>query len=412
MTSTLHDQLSRLADEATPPATAPGGRELWDRGVRYRRRLRVGTAAIASAGVAVLALVAGVTLQAAGPQPEPIPADAPAGIPSRIHTPSPWLPGTNDAGPPGQVVALLGADRGAWTGTTYGLVAISAATGDYRFLDLPGWYELEAPVLSPDGRHVAYWTTGTTTSTPNAENGGNPAAGIAVYDTVTGDVVEHEFSTEHGLSPTGLGWRDSSHLQATHYQWIVGDDGSAEDLTTANDQTWWQWEVKQPAPEPWPLGERLGVEIWGTPAEGRQVVRDQAFRLWILSDSAAPRKIGAAESLMYDGGTAISPDGTRIAGIWGNGQSPNKVGVLSWPEGRVDAERLERAGNSRAVHGWTDGEHVAVTRQAEPMREGGGLGVFEVDAATGEVEQIVRLPDDWYSGVTWASDLLGSPVVD
>ncbi|MGH3346649.1 MAG: hypothetical protein ACRDO4_06675, partial [Nocardioides sp.] len=181
---------------------------------------------------------------------------------------------------------------------------------------------------------------------------------------------------------------------------------------TANDQTWWQWEANRPEPEPWELGERLQIDVWGTPAEGRQVVRGGNGGLWILDGDAAPRRIGGRDQLMYDGGQAISPDGTRIAGIWGNNRSPNKVAVLSWPAGGVVAERLDRSGYSFTVHGWTDSEHVFVTRQSKPPDEGGAHGVFEVDAATGDVEQIVRLPDDWYSGVTWASDLLGSPVVD
>lgn len=414
MTSTLHDQLSQLADQAGPPPTATPGPDLWIRGIRYRRRLRAGTVTIIGAAVATLATITGVTVESAGPAPAPAPANAPIGLPSRIHVPSPWLPGSDEVGPPGQTVALLIADRGGWSGTATGVVAVSAATGDYRFLDLPDWERSEFPVLSPDGRHVAYWAAGPTTGTPNTEftDGSDPIAGLAVYDTATGDVVRHTFPTEHGLWPEGLSWGDASRLYVDYYQLVAGDDGDAMDRGSGTDHTFWEWEFRTSQPEPWDFGERHQVSEVGIPAGGRQtVLADRG--LWILEAGSAPLRVSQTSRVMYDSGHAISPDGAQIAGIWGNVRSPNHVVVLSsLRAGGFDAERLRTAGSSFTVHGWTDENHVAVTRRSEPVREGYGMAVYSVDATTGEVDQLVRLPDDWLSRDVWASDLLGAPVVD
>ncbi|MCW2794154.1 MAG: hypothetical protein JWO76_3252, partial [Nocardioides sp.] len=131
--TTLHDRLSRLADEAPVALPEPG---LWQRGRRYRRRRRAGTLAIVGAAVLALGVLAGTTWQRSsvdGPQP----ANSAPALPDRIWSPSPWLEGTDDAGELGQLAAIIDAERGSWIGKSPGLVGVSATTGEYRFLDLP-----------------------------------------------------------------------------------------------------------------------------------------------------------------------------------------------------------------------------------------------------------------------------------
>jgi hypothetical protein len=57
-------------------------------------------------------------------------------------------------------VAIAKADRATWTGKHPAVVGISATSGEYEFLDLPG-ADLEHGdvVLAPDGHHLAYWLT-------------------------------------------------------------------------------------------------------------------------------------------------------------------------------------------------------------------------------------------------------------
>ena len=211
--TTLHDRLADLADEAPASLPDPG---LWDRGRRYHRRRRAGTLAVLGVAVLVLALLGGIGRHRAAPPVQP--ATGSVGLPDRVWNPSPWLPTTDR---PGQLIAVTGAQRGSWTGMHPGVVGISATTGEYAFLDLPD-AELdvsETPVLSPDGRRVAYWLTGETAGTPNTSRG--PITGVAVLDTGTGDVSRHWIRTAHGLMPDFLAWADDETVVFSAGQ-IVG----------------------------------------------------------------------------------------------------------------------------------------------------------------------------------------------
>src|SRR4051812_8665492 len=107
--TTLHDRLADLADDAPPGGPAP---DLWERGRRYHRQRRVGTLAIAGAACVALVAIAGLSWQQSGGLPEPAaPPSVERALPDRLWTPSPWLPGTDEAGPLGPLAAVVGADR-------------------------------------------------------------------------------------------------------------------------------------------------------------------------------------------------------------------------------------------------------------------------------------------------------------
>lgn len=414
MSATLHDRLADLAERAEPDA-GPTGDELWERGARYGRRLRVGTAAIAGGTVLGIAVLTGVTADRAGPAPQPAPTDAPAGLPSRIHTPSPWLPGTDEAGPPGHVIALGSHLRRTWSGLENGVVAISAATGDYRYLDLPGWtVGAERPVLSPDGRQVAYWATGPVAGSPNTSEGGDaPLSRVAVYDTVDGTVARHTFDSEHGLMPSTLAWIDASTLVASHFQIAAGDDGPLVQQSLGVDRTTWLWDPSRPAAERWDEGTRQHTDDWGVPVPGHVAVRGSGRLKDLDPATLTLRSLPRRLPLLQGSGNAISPDGTRIAGIWrqSDARSPNDVTVVGLGAGAA-TQRLSEADQTFRVDGWIDDTSLAVTRRAEPVRRGLGMGLFRVDATTGETALLVRLPRGSFGGVQWASALLDSPVVD
>src|SRR5262245_59517516 len=178
----LQDRLADLAEDAPPPRPAP---ELWDRGLRYRRRRWTGTAVVAAVA-AVALLVLGTATWLRSSSDEPLPAGSPAAMPDHLYAASGWLPGTDRAGPLGPIAALVPTVRHTWTGDENGVVGVSATTGEYRFVDLPGLAVDDALdgswSLSPDGRFIAYLYRD-----DGAHVAPGAATGVALYDTSTGD---------------------------------------------------------------------------------------------------------------------------------------------------------------------------------------------------------------------------------
>src|ERR1700712_2626240 len=130
--TTLHDRLTDLAQDAPAGPPVP---QLWDRGMRYRRRRRLGTCVVLLA--AVLALVSLTSLSWVRARHDALPLRSPGALPDQLYAPSPWLPDT--AGHPlGRLAAVIRADRHTWSGASdRELVGVSATSGEYRFLDLP-----------------------------------------------------------------------------------------------------------------------------------------------------------------------------------------------------------------------------------------------------------------------------------
>lgn len=415
--TTLHDRLAELADEAPVALPAPG---LWERGRRYGRVRRTGTAAIVVAACLALVVLSGVSWLQSVPPSRPAPAGSPVGLPDRIWQPSPWLPGTDSEGPLGQLVAVVSTDRGGWFGKDRGLVGISATTGEYRFLDLPDAVHDAFPdaTLAPNGRHLAYWLTGETAGSPNT-GGGAPVVGVGVYDTATGAVRRHLIPTEHGLTPEILVWADESSLVFSAGQILGGDDDSLLEQSQSKNGSPLVWSIEA-RPRVLDLDGLDGNNILSA-VDGRLVVDDSydgVFRIVDLDDPAADRRFVTIDNLSTM--PLLDAGGRRVAAVWGGpaarGTSmPNAV--LAGPlvpraAGQTEGAELKRvphSGQTFSVLAWLDDTHLAVVRRTNRCCSS---AVFRVSVPTGDSVVLVRLPvDSFGSDVRFATDLLNAPSV-
>lgn len=403
MSTSLHDRLADLAADAPPGSADPG---LWDRGVRYHRRRRLGTAAIAL--VVVVGLVAIGALDWWRARPEPMPAGGTPALPTRIWTPSPWLPGTGEAGPPGQLAAVQYAERKGWTGTDPGVVGISAATGEYRFLDLPDAHVADGVALSPDGRRVAYWTTGQTRRSPNSAHG--PVTGVAVYDTATGEVARHEVPTDHGLSVEDLVWADPDRLVFSHLQWRAGDGGDDMLQSSANEDSGLLVWKPGAGGAPVAIPKTLGWSIEQSTGQGQLLLTGEGMRFLDLDRPELMRTVVLPRD-GYMRVAAVDVDGTRVAWPRGN-RNPNTIAYGEVVDGeRVDFTDVPDSKRTFAVVAWLDQDHVAAIQR--PSRSIGPGALMSVDVRTGEASEIVRFPSDTYgNGTEVATGLLDTPSVD
>lgn len=213
MSDQLRELLRDLAQDAPAiDTTAASAGNVWRRARRSKRRDLIAAVSLS----VVLLLVGGLVIGLIGPGLQSTPPTAPGygdgrlAIPNQIWVPNPWTPGTADAGPIGPLALIATAPRHTswWHTEENALFGVSAKTGQYRFLDLP---RLAAgsgvgPVLSPDGRYVAYFMSGQ----PSGTFVQSHVTGFAIYDTGSGAATFHSVPTVHGLSADSVTWNGSS----------------------------------------------------------------------------------------------------------------------------------------------------------------------------------------------------------
>ncbi|MQW76305.1 hypothetical protein GHK92_10490 [Nocardioides sp. dk4132] len=400
------ERLRDLAEEAPGALPEPA---LWDRGRRYARLRRRGTAVVAALGVLAVVAVGAVSWQRAAPPAELAPASAPAAMPDELFVPSPWLPGTEEAGPLGQLAAIIPADRGGWTGAEMEIAGVSATTREYRFLDLPDLYAPPGAVLSPDGRHVAYWATGEPSGTPNDSDA--PVTAVGLYDAASGEVERYDIETEHGLAVEDLVWTDPSTLLVSYGQWQGGEDDTDMDVSMSRTAP---WEVLRVGDELRELGSPLDHgHVWGG-GDGVVVMSGSGRNAgrWLL-DPTRPRQ---PQRLRTDRGSfvppRVSPDRTRIAGVPGH-RAPNRLAVADL-SGDTRAEYVTVPGDKRTfeVLDWSDDDHVVVLRHGRDDVGEFHVTVMETDVETGEQRELVDVPAALTNQPRFALDLLGGPIVE
>ncbi|WP_209021783.1 hypothetical protein [Nocardioides sp. 503] len=415
MTS-LHDRLADLAESASQDASSEDG-DLWERGLRYSRRRRLETVVLTLVILGAVGSLVGALLPAATYEVGPADAQAALRLPDRIEHPSGWTKDTGDVGPIGPLVAIVPSERktGLLPRSSEDLVAVSV-DGDYAFLELPGRSDravafVSDVVLSPDGRRIVYWLTGDTSKEPNL-SAGDGVVGVAVYDTVTGEVQRHEVPTAHGLSPMSLA-TVGDRVWMEYGQWQDGApaaDGSS--LSTKERQYVWDLGSGDVSRRPESLSGPMGATTWQdrlvVPTSRGAIIDDGE-----PGDTARRLRLG----FNVDGPVALNPSGSRVVATedrFADGDrstlaNPLRHGVVA-PAGDAVIATTEVDGTrGEEVVGWRDDWHVVV-REYETDQ---GPALVSIDVNTGAREELVALPSQSnLEAILWAQDALQAPVFD
>ena len=331
-------------------------------------------------------------------------------MPDRFFRPPSTLDRTDEVGPIGRVIAVMYGEGG--------LVGVSAVTGEYRFLDLPGLLPY-GYALAPDGRHLAYWITGKTLGEPYVNDGdadeppSDPdplPVGYAVYDTVTGKVSARElFETQHGLHTYDMTWADDDTLALNFAHFPEGGLPTNDTPFAAPFRLFIRDLDADSARE---ARSREGVDNTLVSSNGHGTLvlygdrRGSFFRLVDTDDGDRTRLLEmsvelaavvprlAPDGLTVGEMTGAAPDGGALV------ESFAVVGRIGSAD-RVELRRVPKFGVESHMIGWLDSEHALVsTDWAEEDSR-----VLIVDVRTGEYELLTR------GSPTFALGLMDSPRV-
>ena len=309
------DRLERLADHAPRGAAEPHA--LWEGGrLRQRRRTASMLAGVVAAGVLATAMtpavLSGVEPPIAAPSQQMV-------LPDVLRAPGPWDPAFSVT--PRRLSAVGVGQRSNLVSSSATLWGVSAATGESRWLELPGAVPsagAEAQ-LSADGRRLAYWVTGETSEEPLATGGtedGTPVVGVAVMNLETGEVARWDVDSDHGLSVDGLVWAGDVLWWQAGPVVRLGTGVSRAEIRTRT----WHLETG----ERLELGgkdERAAVNL-SQPGHAPRgfVTLPRAFRLEHVTEADAP--VDLRMDLPPDAPSAaglvdpqMAPDGVRIAAL-------------------------------------------------------------------------------------------------
>jgi hypothetical protein len=384
---TLHERFADLVEEA-PTSPTPAG--IWSDGRHRARRRRVGTAVVAAVTLLALAGVGGLAAHRAA-APGYAGADSTPALPNRIYHPSPWLGGTGDQ-PPGRLSMLIPGKRGGWPHYHWGMVGVSATTGVYRYLDIPGCVSVDG--ISPDGLHVSCFT-GSGSGSGSGRSGQVVVDGLAIYDTVTGHV-------DRWSSPSG-------RLALNTVTWASNDA-----VAFRAGDTSYVWELGQGEPRAVPTRLTLRASAAGSTG----LYQSGPHGYFYLDPTHRPVRIhlgnvdrrtlaGAALSRSRRRLAVTQPTdtGTRLlVGYRGPGRSVTRL----LP---VDAALMRPR-----IVGWADEHHLLVVNQVSPAGRDGSAPRYaldRVDVDTGQMELVASMSDQQTSwGALFASSLLGAPTRD
>nr|WP_300053117.1 hypothetical protein [uncultured Nocardioides sp.] len=410
------ERLERLAAQAPDRGVDPDA--LWTKG-RRRQRVRTGVVAAALAVVALLGTTTTPLLVQRAEQVGPAGSDDRMILPDVVRQPGAWEPTFETL--PTRLSAVgtgvrdgLWSSRNAWWG-------VAAATGESRFLDLPGAAVDVGgePALSADGRRVAYWVTGEVDGVPivagQVGEDLEPVVGIAVLDLETGERQVWEVASDHGLSVNGAAWAGDV------LWWSAGpvreDEESGAIIGTSELHMWDLSTGDRSEPgggRPW-LGQVGGapggfVEQRGDRQVTRVVGLGRPTTLRVTLPEATPEAAAIIEPTMSTDGSRIASLLMPDAGVFDG--SPMAVLVGDASARRVEMGAVGDA-TAQAILGWRSPTDLVVAGLAD-VEEGRPQQVnraWTLDVTTGE-----RTPLVDFSGNTpqvaadaWTAEVVPAP---
>lgn len=413
-TTDLRHRLDQLAERGLHDAVPAQPDEAWARGRAWQRRRGV-TAAVAGAAALVVLVVGIGAHQLASPDLAPAPAGSTEGaprLPDRLYDAPGWLPSTADEAP-GVLSAVVGGYRNAlWGEGEPALVGVSSETGEYRFLDLPGRAtgvedpQTESVALSPDGRRIAYWVEGEPEK-PSLRVTDPVVVGVAVQDMASGDVVRHEWPTDHGLIVDEMLWAGDT-LWLSHSQRTGAGATSGTDGLTAS------WTLGDPEPQTWERGrspqlfDATGSDGVLVSVVGRRVTLTRPDEQQVLTLDARAEGWGALSPAGEQLALTLDPDGPGFTD-----SGPRLLAVADLTQD--DATTTRRVGDVEAyqVVGWRDEEHVVAL---VPVEGGSSVAWSSIDVVTGRSTPLVTpgsphtiAADVEVAQDAWAGDVFAAP---
>lgn len=415
-TGDIADRLERLTAHA--PSGAPDPEVLWRRG-RRRQSARAGAVLAALVVVGVLGTTTVPLVAERAQRVVPAGAEDRMVLPDVLRQPGAWEPTFLDA--PGRLSAVgTGSRSTLWPpSSSMAVWGVSAATGESRFLELPGAaVQVEAPALSADGSRLAYWVTGEVTGEPltmsgPSDSGGDPVVGVAVLDLDTGETQAWRLEPEHGLGTSGLAWSGDVLV------WSAGAI-SRQGATAVSAATRTRsWDLR--------TGEKDGSSSWITPqpiGDGPSgfVVQYQRDRAVVVSDGETGPALRLAlppddTSARGTTGASISPDGARLAALLVSGPEYVDGTPQALAVGRIVGRdvTLEAVGEpaAQAVLGWRSSTEVVVASldDVEAGRPWRAERAWSVDVTTGARSALLDFEGSTprVAADAWAAEVVPAP---
>lgn len=412
MSDKLREAFRDLAEQAPDLADlAAAGPQTW-RVARQARRRLVGAVACIVAVMLVGGLAIAVGLSRSSAQPVAPPYDVKdLAIPNQVWTPGPWTPGTANAGPIGPL-ALVGSAprRTSWFHLdSDALFGVSAVTGSYRFLDLPGADTDGNDVeLSPDGTKIAYWLLGTIASAKSQPND----VGVAIYDTITGQVARKLIPSTGGIHPQWLTWSSDSRSVAFQYTlWGKGGSrlGGGSSFSGATEG----WNVATSLLTPLPID--VGAGEAGPAGGGVGVFTESGLEIIDPADASVGHLTGNAQSLAKLGHTSaaiLNPAGDTAAAQvdpeHGFGPRVYVVGVRGSSDSLPARQVKGTDPFVLAFYGWTDNDHILIA--GWPTSRVGEMPpqIYSLDINTGRESAAIKVHNMKHQSLSpqFALDLL------
>lgn len=407
------DRLERLA------AHAPGGSldpdAVWTHG-RRRHRVRLGAALAAVAAVGLLGATTTPLLVERAQRVQPADVGEREVLPDVIRQPGGWEPAFPST--PGRLSAVgVGTRSGLWSDRN-AFWGVSAATGESRFLDLPGAIELGQPALSHDGSRVAYWiaTTADVDALGRAGESAMLADGVAVLDLETGKRDAWTVESDHGLWVGGLAWAGDV------LWWSAGPAQAQEDgaLAARTRTRTWDLDTGERDDTPSPVQRRVSANGVGH-APGGFVEQPSSRRLTLVSGDEpttlrlilpadAPSAAGTTDATVSTDGSSLATLLMPDASIYDDSPKALLVGDL---EDRDVALRHLDDVSAQSVLGWRSATELVVASvddvdEGRPQRANRAR---VVDLTTGEQEALLE-----FSGNTprvaadaWTAEVVPAP---